>query len=118
MDTAPKDPRPPLRHRNPPLQRMGPVPRTSKLTLAGIGAGLLFAVAAPTFVVFPGSTGMRTSQVVGAVLLTVLGVVVSMALAALAFRRTRNYAWLIIGFIPSFTLLVGAAIMAAATSGG
>jgi hypothetical protein len=112
-----KEPPPPLRHANPPLQRMGPVPRISRLELAGIGAGLLFAVVAPTFVVLPGSTGMRTGQVVGAVLLTVLGVLIAMTLAALAFRRTRNYAWLIIGFVPSFTLLVGAAIMAAVTSG-
>jgi hypothetical protein len=118
MSTTPKGSRPPLRHSNPPLQRMGPVPRISLLQLAGIGLGLLFAVITPSFVVQPGSTGMATGRVVVAVLLTVLGALVSMSLASLAFRRTRNYAWLIIGFVPSFTLLVGAAIMAAVTSGG
>ncbi|MGL4173043.1 MAG: hypothetical protein ACRCTR_03065 [Actinomycetota bacterium] len=113
------EPHPPARMRphNPPRHRIGPVSMTSRMELAAIVAFFMFSLIAPALVVSPGETGAEPSRVLTAVALTLLGVVGATGTAWLAFRRTRNYAWLIIGFIPSFTLLSGAAVLAATTSG-
>jgi len=45
--------------------------------------------------------------------LTVLGVVISLGAGLLAFRRTHNWAWLIITGVPAVSLIAGGAILAA-----
>ncbi|MGL5858815.1 MAG: hypothetical protein ACRC35_10515 [Angustibacter sp.] len=94
------------------------MPRSSRVQLAVIGTCLAFGLAAPATRVSPSETGADTIRVLEAVGLTVLGVAGACLTGALAFRRTRNYSWLIIAFIPSFSLLAGAAVLAAVTSGG
>lgn len=117
MNDAPSHEPPALRFHNPAINTMGKPATTSLVELAGVGAALLFALVAPALVVPPGRANAPTGQVLLAVGLTVLGVLVALAIALLAYRRTRNFSWLIIGLVPSFALLAGGAIMAATKLG-
>ena len=35
----------------------------------------------------------------------------------MAYQRTRNFSWLVIGIVPSITVIIGAAIMAGTKAG-
>jgi hypothetical protein len=108
------DPEPlPLRRRNPPLHPGPPTSRSSMVSLVVIVIGYLISLGAPSLVVSPGATSAPLSRVVAAFGLTVLGVVISLGAGLLAFRRTHNWAWLIITGVPAVSLIAGGAILAA-----
>ncbi len=114
--TAAPEPTPtplPLRRRNPPINPSTRPSRASLLTLAVIGVGYLIGLAAPSLVVSPSEPSATVSRVVTAFALTLLGVAISLAAGLLAFRRDRNWAWLIITGVPAVTLVAGGAVLAA-----
>lgn len=114
MSSTNQDPAPPpLRHRNPPINPGERPSRASLLTLALIGVGFVVALGAPSFVVSPSQPTASVSQVVQAFILTLVGVTIAVAAGMLAFRRDKNWAWLIITAVPAFSLLAGGAILAA-----
>jgi prolipoprotein diacylglyceryltransferase len=41
-----------------------------------------------------------------------LGAAIAVVIALLAYRRTKNFSWLVIGIVPSISVIIGAAIMA------
>jgi hypothetical protein len=106
-----------LRQKTPPLRPMAPVSRRSRLQLAAVAALLLVGALAPAAVVAPGATTAPVARILVAVALTVVPSLGAMAVGWVAFRRTRNYSWLIVAFIPSFTLILGGVILAATKAG-
>lgn len=116
MSAASPDPTPaplPLRHRNPPINPSGKPARASLVTLAIVGVGYLVSLVAPSMVVSPSQPTAPLSRVVIAFALTVLGVAISFIAGLVAFRRDRNWAWLIITGVPAVSLIAGGAILAA-----
>jgi len=116
MTTASPDPTPtrlPLRHRNPPINPSQPPSRSSVVSLVVVGIGYLISLAAPSLVVSPSAPSAPMSRVLAAFALTLLGVTISVAAGLLAYRRTRNWAWLIITGVPAVSLVAGGAILAA-----
>ncbi len=117
MSAHSKDPAPPLRFDNPPLHPMDKPPAVSLIELAVLAAAFLFALIAPVFVVSPAETSAPGSRLALAAGLTLLGVAVALVVTALAYRRTRNYSWLVIGVVPSITLVAAAAVLAGTKAG-
>lgn len=116
MTTASPDPTPtrlPLRHRNPPINPSGRPSRASMLSLLVVGIGYLISLVAPSLLVSPSAPSAPLSRVLAAFGFTLLGVAVSVVAGFLAFRRTSNWAWLIITGVPAVTLVAGGAILAA-----
>ncbi len=113
----PAAPRLPIRPSKPVTQRMGPVSRRSLAELLALAGCLAFSLIAPATIVPPGSTQATRDELWRATLLTILGVAVAIFIGLTAFRRTKNYAWLVIIGIPSFAILAGGAIMLANASG-
>ena len=116
MTTASPDPTPtrlPLRHRNPPINPSERPSRASVLSLLIIGVGYLISLVAPSLLVSPSAPSAPMSRVLAAFGFTLLGVAVSVVAGFLAFRRTGNWAWLIITGVPAVTLVAGGAILAA-----
>jgi branched-subunit amino acid transport protein len=109
--------RPPIRPTRPVQNRLAPVSRRSLAELAWLTGCLAFALVTPALAVSPNSTDATWPQIWTALGLTVLGVLAALIVGFLAFRRTKNYAWLIIVGVPAFTVLTGAIIMVAVTSG-
>jgi branched-subunit amino acid transport protein len=112
MSAHAKNPVPRLRYTDPDTHHMDKPPAISLVELALVGAAYLFALVAPTFVVPPGQETAPGGRVALAAGLTVLGVLVAVVVAMVAFRRTRNFSWLVIGVVPSFAIIAGAAILA------
>lgn len=117
MSAHDDDPAPPLRFDNPPLHPMDKPPAISLIELAIVGAAYLFALAAPSFVVSPGAVSAPGGRLALAAGLTIVGVLVALVVSGLAYRRTRNFSWLVIGIVPSITLTAGAAILAGTKAG-
>jgi len=118
MSAHAKDPGLPLRAHNPPLHHMEKPPRISLLELGLVAAAYVFALVAPMFVVSPGTGSAPGWRIAVAAGLTVLGAVVGSTIAFLAYIRTKNFSWLVLGIVPSTTLFILAAIMAGTKAGG
>jgi hypothetical protein len=108
---------PPLRYDNPALHRIG-WHRESLVSLAVVGLGYLIALVGPSFVVRPGAASAPNGRILLAFSITVLGVIIAIVAAMLAYRRRHNWSWLVIGSVPAISLLVGGAILAATKAGG
>ena len=109
----PNPPPRPLRHRNPPINSAGPPSRASLVTLVVIGLGYLISMALPSLVVSPSAPSAPLSRVLIAFFFTALGVAISVVAGLLAYRRTRNWAGLIVTGVPAVSLVAGGAILAA-----
>ena len=110
MTAASPDPTPtrlPLRHRNPPINPSQRPSRASVVSLVIVGIGYLISLVSPS------APSAPMSRVLAAFAFTVLGVAVSVVAGFLAFRRTHNWAWLIITGVPAVSLVAGGAILAA-----
>ena len=119
MSAHAKDNAPPLRAHNPPLHHMDKPPKVSLVELGLVAVAYVFAIVAPAFVVSPGmTTGVPGWKIALSAGLTVLGALVGSTIAFLAYVRTRNFSWLVIGIVPCATLLLLAAIMAGTKAGG
>ena len=112
MSAHAKDQAPPLRAHNPPLHHMEKPPKISLVELGVVAVAYVFALVAPGLVVSPSSSGAPGWRVGLAAGLTVLGALVGSAVAFLAYVRTKNFSWVVIGIVPCTTLLILAAIMA------
>ncbi len=114
MTSAASDKPPPLpmRRRNPPINAAGPPTRASKTSIVVIGVGYLVGLAIPPFIVSPGQLNASTGSVLLAFGFTLLGVAIVLVAGALALKRTRNFAWLIITAVPSVAIVAGGAILA------
>jgi uncharacterized membrane protein YfcA len=112
--TSPSDSHtpPPLRYQNPALHRIG-WHRDSLVWLACVGLGYLIGLIGPAFVVPPGVPTAPRGKIAVAFGITVLGVAIAAVSSMLAYRRRRNWSWLVIGIVPAISLLVGGAILAA-----
>jgi branched-subunit amino acid transport protein len=117
MSAHAKDSAPSLRYHNPALHPMDKPPGISLVELGTVVVAYLFALIAPAFVVSPSSHSAPTSRVVLATGMTVVGALVAVVVSYLAYRRTRNFSWLVIGSIPAITLIILAAIMAGTKAG-
>ncbi len=117
MSAHQDEPAPPLRYTDPDTHHMDKPPAISLVELAVVGAAYLFALAAPSFVVSPGARSAPGGRLALAAGLTVVGVLVALVVSGLAYRRTRNFSWLVIGIVPSITLTAGAAILAGTKAG-
>jgi hypothetical protein len=92
-------------------------PAISLVELAITGAALLFALLAPALVVSPSETSAPAGRVAFAASLSVLGALVAIVVSLMAYKRTRNFSWLVIGIVPTITVIIGAAIMAGTKAG-
>ena len=108
---------PPLRYDNPALHKIG-WRKESLVSLAVVGLGYLIGLVGPSFVVPPGAASAPDGRILAAFSITVLGVVIAVVAAMLAYRRRHNWSWLVIGSVPAISLLVGGAILAATKAGG
>jgi hypothetical protein len=117
MSAHAKQPVPTVRYHNPPLHPMEKPPAISLVELGGVAVAFLFALVAPAFVVSPTAQSATGGKIGLAAGLTILGVLVGVVVAFLAYRRTRNFSWLVIGFVPGMTLVVLAIVMAATKVG-
>jgi hypothetical protein len=108
---------PPLRYDNPALHRIR-WHRESLVSLAVVGLGYLIGLVGPSLVVPPGARTAPGGKILVAFSITVVGVVIAIVAAMLAYRRRRNWSWLVIGTVPAISLLVGGAILAATKAGG
>jgi uncharacterized BrkB/YihY/UPF0761 family membrane protein len=117
-DTSPtgSDP-PPLRYDNPPLHRIG-WHRESLVSLAVVLLGYLIGLVGATFVVPPGAASAPNGRILLAFSITVVGVLIALVAAMLAYRRRHNWSWLVIGSVPAIALLLGGAVLAATKAGG
>jgi hypothetical protein len=113
-DTSPSgSPKPlPVRFENPALHRIG-WHRESLVSLAVVGLGYVIGLVGPALVVPPGAAQAPSGRITVAFCITVVGVVIAFTAAMLAYRRRRNWSWLVIGSVPAIALLVGGAILAA-----
>jgi hypothetical protein len=117
MSAHAKDQAPPLRAHNPPLHHMAKPPKISLVELALVAAAYVFAIAAPGFVVSPGMSGAPGWRIALASGFTVVGALAGAVISFLAYLRTKNFSWLVIGIVPTITLLILAAIMAGTKAG-
>ena len=108
---------PPLRYYNPAVHRIG-WHKDSLVHLVVVGFGYLLGLLGPALVVPPGAATAPRSRIAVAFSITVLGVIIAMVTSSLAYRRRRNWSWLVIGIVPAISLLVGGAILAATKAGG
>jgi hypothetical protein len=107
----------PLRYNNPAVHRIG-WHKDSLVALAVVGLGYLIGLLGPALVVPPGAKSAPRDRIAVAFSITVLGVIIAMVTASRAYRRRRNWSWLVIGSVPAISLLVGGAILAATKAGG
>lgn len=112
MATTASDKPLPMRHSKPPINAAGPPSRASKVSIVVIGLGYLVGLAIPPFIVSPGQLNASTGSVLFAFGFTLLGVAIVLVAGALALKRTRNFAWLIITAVPSVAIVAGGAILA------
>ena len=112
MSAHAKDNAPPLRAHNPPLHHMEKPPKISLVELGLVALAYVFAIVAPGFVVSPSSTGAPGWKIALAAGLTVVGALAGSAISFIAYARTKNFSWAVIGLVPCITLLLLAAIMA------
>src|SRR6478735_6249849 len=117
MSAHAKNPAPPLRYTDPNTHHMDRPPAISLVELAMVGAALLFALVAPSLVVSPAETSAPGGKIALAAGLSLLGAGVAVVIALMAYRRTRNFSWLVIGIVPSLTVMIGAMIMAGTKAG-
>ncbi len=103
----------PLRHRNPPINPSGKPSRANVVSLIVIAVGYLIGLGAPSLVVSPSQPSAPLRSVLLAFGLTLLGVTIALVAGMLAYRRTRDYGWLIATGVPAVTLVAGGAILAA-----
>lgn len=103
----------PLRADNHPIHTQPKPPASSLAALVVILAGYVLSMAAPMFVVGPTQTDAPTNKIWIAFTLTVVFVLVAVVASAIEYVRTRNWSWLVIGTVPSLTLLLCGAILAA-----
>jgi hypothetical protein len=92
-------------------------PKSSLVELALVAVAYVFALVAPSFVVSPSDTSASGTRIAVATGLTVIGALAGSAVAMIAYRRTRNFSWLVIGSVPALTLIILAVIMAGTKSG-
>ena len=102
----------PLRFQNPAQHRIG-WHRDSLVYLAVVALGYLIGLVGPALVVPPGLDTAPKRDIAIAFSITVLGVVIAVVAATLAYRRRHNWSWMVIGIAPSMSLLLGGAILAA-----
>jgi hypothetical protein len=112
MSAHAKDPAPPLRYTDPNTHHMDKPPAISLVELAMVGAALLFALVAPALVVSPSEPNASGGRIALAAGLSFLGAGIAVVISMLAYRRTKNFSWLVIGIVPSISVIIGAAIMA------
>jgi hypothetical protein len=117
MSAHAKDQAPPLRAHNPPLHPMDKPPKASLVELAIVAVAYLFALIAPSLVVSPSDSSAPGERIALATGLTVLGALVGSVVSFLAYRRTRNFSWSVIGIVPAMTLIILAVIMAGTKAG-
>jgi hypothetical protein len=104
----------PLRADNHPIHTQPKPPPSSLLSLAIILAAYVLSLAVPFFIVGPAQTDAPTDEIWLAFTCTVVFVLVAIVTSAIEYVRTRNWSWLMIGIVPSLTLLMCGAILAAA----
>ena len=75
--------------------------------------GFVVALGAPSLVVSPSQPSASVGKVVTAFGLTAVGVAIALVAGGLAYRRTRDYGWLIATGMPAIALVAGGAILAA-----
>jgi hypothetical protein len=103
----------PLRADNHPIHTQPKPPASSLVSLVVIVAAYVLSMAAPMFVVGPTQDDAPTSKIWTAFTLTVVFVLVAVVTCSVEYVRTRNWSWLVIGSVPSLTLLMCGAILAA-----
>lgn len=113
MSTEPTSPPLPLRRRNPPINPSGKPSRANVVSLVVVAMGFVIALGAPSLVVSPGQPSASLGEVLLAFGLTAVGVAISLVAGGLAYRRTRDYGWLIATGVPAVALVAGGAILAA-----
>lgn len=117
MSAHAKDQAPPLRAHNPPLHHMDKPPKASLIELGLVAVAYVFAIVAPGFVVSPGMSTAPGWRIGLAAAFTVVGALVGAVISFMAYLRTKNFSWLVIGIVPCITLLILAAIMAGTKAG-
>lgn len=86
--------------------------RSSVLTIALWGLGLLVGLLIPATIVPPTQETATAGEAWTAFSITVLGAVLMVAATAWQSRRTRDASVLILGVVPGSTLIVGGIILA------
>ena len=76
-------------------------------------AGLALALFVPALIVSPGVRFAPPRDVWTAFTVTVAGALLMLVAASLLWRRTHDYAYMIMGGVPAATTIIGAAILAA-----
>jgi hypothetical protein len=104
----------PLRADNHPIHTQPKPPASSLVSLVVILAAYVLSLAVPFFIVGPTQQDASTGKIWTAFTCTVVFVLVAIVTSALEYLKTRNWSWLMIGIVPSLTLLMCAAILAAA----
>jgi hypothetical protein len=103
----------PMRRPNPPINPAGKPTTATLLTLVVIGVGFLIGMAAPSLIVSPMQRTATLNAILTAFGFTLLGAGIALVAGLLAFRRDRNWAWLIITGVPTVVLVTGGAVLAA-----
>src|SRR4051795_10574364 len=106
----------PVRFENPALHRIG-WHREALVSLVVVGLGYLIGLVGPALVVSPGQATAPKSHITVAFGITVVGVAIAVVTAMLAYRRRRNWSWLVIGTVPAIALLLGGAVLGATKAG-
>jgi hypothetical protein len=104
----------PLRADNHPIHTQPKPPASSLASLAVILVAYVLSMAVPFFIVGPTDKDAATGKIWTAFTCTVVFVLVALVTSALEYLKTRNWSWLMIGIVPSLTLMMCAAILAAA----
>lgn len=86
--------------------------RSSVLTIALWGLGLLVGLLIPATIVPPTQATATVGEAWTAFSITVLGAAMMVSATAWQFRRTRDASILILGVVPGSTLVVGGIILA------
>lgn len=97
---------PPLRADNHPIHAQPrPGPMSMAEVIVAIG-GYVFAMLGPLLVARPFQEGVTHRQVWLAFTMTVIGVLIALVSCTVAYRRTRNWSWLVLGVVPGLTVLM------------
>jgi hypothetical protein len=88
--------------------------RTSVLTFALWGIGLIVALLIPASIVSPGQTTATAGAAWAAFSFTVLGAAIMMITTWWRWRKTRDAGILILGIVPGSAVVVGGIILATA----
>lgn len=89
-------------------------PHPDRLTVTLVvtwAVGLVVALLVPAMIVGPGERNAPAAEVWTAFGITVLGAVVMLGAAAALYRHARDWAVMVWGMIPAFSVIVGGVIL-------